>query len=453
MPSVSKNQQKFMGIVHAMQIGKIKPKGNAGKVAKTISKSDAKDFASTPTKGLPKKVKKESVEVNETLTYIEKGWTVKNNKTGQTGVVINVEGDDNFTVNIKGKKVNVSIDETGKVKDWSVVKKLKQESKLNEFDVLGRDTFMVEYYYSPEDTTLHYIKIHANSALAAIKKVAYKYGLVNGIKKLHEGKVKEDLLGGGLANGKKPEDFDQIELTKGIRVEMEHTADTLIAREIAMDHLTEDPNYYIKLAKMESDEINNPKEDKNAEVVAKISESKVNPALKLAFEEGQIAYGDNEKITNNPYPKESSKWKAWMDGWFTMEWDADEDGDEFAKYYDKHTEVYKEGKNMKKVNEDSSADGAVLVVIPDSSPFEIQSKIERLASHLGGKLDPYHEGGDALRLIFGKLLNAIKFTKQATDVFKRYGVKISLEEDNSPVVKPTKNNYSPLKLTPLVGRH
>ena len=56
--AVSKQQQKFMGMVHAMQKGE-KVKGASPelkKVAKTMGKKDAKDFAATKHKGLPKKV-------------------------------------------------------------------------------------------------------------------------------------------------------------------------------------------------------------------------------------------------------------------------------------------------------------------------------------------------------------------------------------------------------------
>jgi hypothetical protein len=54
----SKQQQKFMGMVHAVQKGK-KVKGASPelkKVAKTMDKKDVKDFASTKHKGLPRKV-------------------------------------------------------------------------------------------------------------------------------------------------------------------------------------------------------------------------------------------------------------------------------------------------------------------------------------------------------------------------------------------------------------
>ena len=46
----------------------------------------------------------------------------------------------------------------------------------------------------------------------------------------------------------------KVQLNKGIKVEMEHTKNKDEAKEIAMDHLWEDPNYYDKLKKIESKE-------------------------------------------------------------------------------------------------------------------------------------------------------------------------------------------------------
>lgn len=62
--AVSKQQQKFMGMAHAMQKGE-KIKGASAelkKVAKTMKKGDVEDFAATKHKGLPEKVKEESTE-------------------------------------------------------------------------------------------------------------------------------------------------------------------------------------------------------------------------------------------------------------------------------------------------------------------------------------------------------------------------------------------------------
>ena len=62
MPSKSKQQQKFMGMAHALKKGEMKPSDASPelkRVAKSMSDKDVKDFASTSHKGLPKKVKQE----------------------------------------------------------------------------------------------------------------------------------------------------------------------------------------------------------------------------------------------------------------------------------------------------------------------------------------------------------------------------------------------------------
>ena len=60
MPSKSKSQQRFMGMVRAAQKGGKPASPKVAKVAKSIDRDDAEDFASTKHKGLPKKVKKET---------------------------------------------------------------------------------------------------------------------------------------------------------------------------------------------------------------------------------------------------------------------------------------------------------------------------------------------------------------------------------------------------------
>jgi len=63
MPAVSKAQQKFFGIVRAIQKGEMAPTTpETAKAAADMKKSDVKKFASTKHKGLPdkKEVKEES---------------------------------------------------------------------------------------------------------------------------------------------------------------------------------------------------------------------------------------------------------------------------------------------------------------------------------------------------------------------------------------------------------
>lgn len=62
MPASSKQQQKFFGIVRAIQKGDVpasKFSKDAQQAAKRISKSDVKKYAKTKHKGLPRKVKQE----------------------------------------------------------------------------------------------------------------------------------------------------------------------------------------------------------------------------------------------------------------------------------------------------------------------------------------------------------------------------------------------------------
>ncbi len=64
MPSKSKAQQKFMGMVYGLKKGEVSPSDVSTKVKKaagSISKSDAEDFASTKHKGKPEHVKKETM--------------------------------------------------------------------------------------------------------------------------------------------------------------------------------------------------------------------------------------------------------------------------------------------------------------------------------------------------------------------------------------------------------
>ncbi len=48
--------------------------------------------------------------------------------------------------------------------------------------------------------------------------------------------------------------FLKKQLDKGIKIEKEHTNNDLMAKEIAMDHLSEDPNYYTNLKQIETKE-------------------------------------------------------------------------------------------------------------------------------------------------------------------------------------------------------
>jgi len=66
----------------------------------------------------------------------------------------------------------------------------------------------------------------------------------------------DDQLPGGKGDKLSEKDVDKKELEKGIKEELEHTNDRGLAKEIALDHLAEDPKYYSMLEKMHSQEDN-----------------------------------------------------------------------------------------------------------------------------------------------------------------------------------------------------
>jgi hypothetical protein len=105
---------------------------------------------------------------------------------------------------------------------------------------------------------------------AAIKDRAWKSDMWRGKDKTKKQTLKDvskdlkecEMIKGGLADGKDLSDIAkkhgvtendiQKELKMGLKVEKEHTDDPKKQREIALDHLYEDPKYYSKLAKIEN---------------------------------------------------------------------------------------------------------------------------------------------------------------------------------------------------------
>lgn len=74
MPAKSKSQQRLFGMVHAVQKGKLKDASlEIKKIAKSVNKKDAKDFAATKHNNLPEKKKKKKQSFEEWLKIRERG--------------------------------------------------------------------------------------------------------------------------------------------------------------------------------------------------------------------------------------------------------------------------------------------------------------------------------------------------------------------------------------------
>ena len=128
MPSKSKQQQKFMGMAHALKKGEMKPSDASPelkKVAKSMSDKDVKDFASTSHKGLPRKVKQ------ELLTKLKEYA----NKMGT-----NTMGGDDYTSSKKGGlRDNDGYDNVDYNKDMPM-----DESMMSTLDQIRKDSKSVK---------------------------------------------------------------------------------------------------------------------------------------------------------------------------------------------------------------------------------------------------------------------------------------------------------------------
>lgn len=85
-------------------------------------------------------------------------------------------------------------------------------------------------------------------------------------------RVNEDRLPGGKGDKLKASDVDPAQLRMGIEVEMEHTKDKRLAREIALDHLAEDPKYYTKLKRVHREAVGESDDSARTAVLAVLGE-------------------------------------------------------------------------------------------------------------------------------------------------------------------------------------
>jgi hypothetical protein len=117
--AVSKKQQRFMGMAHAMQKGeKVKGAGKElKKVANTMKPKDTEDFAKTKHKGLPEKAAKKKKEVEENTTAGSVATSTGSTKSkggfsfGQ-GVYESLDQRYKQALN-EGMSINISMDEQG----------------------------------------------------------------------------------------------------------------------------------------------------------------------------------------------------------------------------------------------------------------------------------------------------------------------------------------------------
>jgi hypothetical protein len=97
---------------------------------------------------------------------------------------------------------------------------------------------------------------------------------------------------------------------QGVQIEKEHTKDRKMAVEIAMDHLAEDPHYYKKLKKIETNEDDKVSAKKQFSMDLQMDpdfhEFKKNSKY---FKGGsEFSYGTVNATVNDPYIKKTKRW-------------------------------------------------------------------------------------------------------------------------------------------------
>jgi len=161
MPSVSKQQQKFMGLVHAVQKGDVVKSAVSKKVqqvAKDMDNKDVKDFASTKHKGLPKKIKQEILKKLKEYAFIankhsmppakleplRKDYEMDLQKEDRIPQNFNVGTTSNYHKNVGSKKKKY--DDTNFEKDNSGQPDLEEVGKLvHRVNVPAVEKFLKKY--------------------------------------------------------------------------------------------------------------------------------------------------------------------------------------------------------------------------------------------------------------------------------------------------------------------
>jgi hypothetical protein len=127
------------------------------------------------------------------------------------------------------------------------------------------------------------------------------FDFIGTMKSLNEG-AKKQKLKGGKGDNLTPDQVNYHEFTKGWKHELEHTDDIDKAKEIALDHLAEDPNYYTRLDMIEFQAKKKNRTDLPIDISKKNSPKK-DP-------NNQMVPADKKKVKPNVADNQGKKEKA-----------------------------------------------------------------------------------------------------------------------------------------------
>lgn len=179
--------------------------------------------------------------------------------------------------------------------------------KENDYDLLGGNTRLAGLVRKGMNPKLWLIDMSKSKKMQTTEAEKLKGG-------------KADKMSLGDIAHKYKVDVEKLthEFLKGVKVETEHTKNKDMAKEIAMDHLSEDPKYYSKLEKVEA------KEDEKVSAKKQFSqdlqqdkdfqEFKKRAKYKQGYKD--IDFGTPNVVTNDPYVNKR-KWSRVGKGEYT----------------------------------------------------------------------------------------------------------------------------------------
>jgi|TARA_B100001059_G_C17829559_1_gene583673 hypothetical protein len=121
--SVSKAQQKFFGMVRAVQKGEANIGGDVGKAAASMKKKDVKDFASTKHKGLPERKKVDEGLRSSILSDPKAMKSIKDNEKVNYAKTMRMKHGKNWKEFVSQSKDAKEKLRPGEVKKWDKEKK------------------------------------------------------------------------------------------------------------------------------------------------------------------------------------------------------------------------------------------------------------------------------------------------------------------------------------------
>lgn len=133
---------------------------------------------------------------------------------------------------------------------------MNEESEKNDYpDQIGKKFKPKNQFPKKKKKPQSVVKLSEENNEYGANVIGNGNNLETGVEQIEVDKEEEvgNELEGGLGDDKSPSDFCPKQLAMGLEVEMEHTDDPKVALEIAIDHLTEMPDYYTRLNDMEAD--------------------------------------------------------------------------------------------------------------------------------------------------------------------------------------------------------